>query len=133
VSNGQRFVPMQYSSDFSKLLETLLKDSDHPAPDWFKAQVWMPFDKEFALSNLSNSDIKALLHQYRAVSDILLLSMPPRSLDWTTWAQIEQGFAKLLVKSKRSKEGFERKQLTTSRTIYTPQPQSEDEKKKGWF
>ena len=94
----------------------------------------MPFDKEFSLSNLSNSDIKAILHNYHSVTNILLLSMPPRSLDWDTWAQIEQGYAKLLVKSKRSKEGFERKQLTTSRTFYTPVPQGEEEKKKkGWF
>ena len=125
---------MQYSSDFAKLIETLLRDDEHPAPDWFKQLVWMPFDKEFSLSNLNNTDIKAILHSYHAVANILLLSMPPRSLDWDTWAQIEQGFAKLLVKSKRSKDGFERKQLTTSRTIYTPIPQGgEENKKKGWF
>ena len=133
MSEGRPFVRAQFSSDFTKMLETLLIDEPHPAPEWVKENLWIPFDKEFSLSNLSSSDVKSILHSLEAAKAAIILMLPPRSVDWQLLSQFEEVWAKAVAKLARSKEGFERKQLTTSRIIQTPKPEEEEKKKRGWF
>ena len=134
TQQSKPFVRPYVQSDFTRMLETLLLDTDHPAPEWIKQQNWLPFDKEFSLSNLDKDDIQSILHTMEAAQSLILLALPPNSLSWDAMAQMEQAWAKLLVKVKRSEHGFERKQLTTSRIIQTPPPKEETEEgKKGVF
>ena len=134
MTEQRPFVRAGFSTDFTRMLETLLLDVDHPSPQWLQENLWIPFDKEFALSNLSSNDIKAVLHTFLASRAAITMMLPPRSVDWQMISQFEQAYAKLIVKVRRSKDGFERKQLTTQRMITTPKPEEEEEEKtRGLF
>lgn len=124
---GDSFVDRQISggmeSPNNKLIEFLV--SDRSIPKHLRKQYFWGFsDKEMAISNLDEKQIRSVMLGSSIANKFYLMSKPDYKHTWEDEINYSNLRAKLFVKLNRSKMGFEREmQVKQIRENYVEGPQ----------
>lgn len=109
---GDSFMDRQISggleSSNNKLIEYLI--NDRSIPKHLRKQFFWAFsDKEMAISNLDDKQIRSVMLGSSIANKFYLMSKPDYKHTWEDEINYSNMRAKLFVKLNRSKDGFERK------------------------
>ena len=113
--------PVSQESEFVRFLREILDDPEARPPQEVKNAFWGYHTKESAVSNINQRDFEILVWKYRATEAWGLLSLPPRSLTFPQAMDLDNSFARVYLKLKRSVNGFERRmqvsQISVTQTV----------------
>lgn len=108
----QQGTPKDYSNQFEsesfKFSELLLKDDMDKIPEELRKPFWVFFDKELALSNLSEADVTKITFLLGLVKLDIMMAKPDYDLQFEDMANLDAMTIKAVIKAKRSTGGIER-------------------------
>lgn len=111
--------------DWRKYIQYITEDKS--IPENIKNLFWAFSDKENVLSNLKEEDIRRIMNDLEICYNFEIMKMPPYKYSFQIEQQFWQFKAKLLLKLKRSQDGFERKaQMTQVKELHTDSNQQQN-------
>lgn len=120
--------PEEYPLDhleeqFYRYIQFILEEK--AIPQEIKELFWAFSDQENALTNLTDSDIRNIINHLEIAFSYITMNKPDYNFNFADEIMLAQLRAKLMIKLKRSKLGFERKmQATQIREVYAQQKEA---------
>jgi len=125
--------PPEIKSDGREFAEFLLEDEQKKikVPENFMSNFWISFDKEMALTNLTDDDIKKLMLTQKIVRLDTIMEQPDFKLKFHDLKHLDQVEMKTFIKSKRSSGGMGRERALLATQIKQFKADAESDRPRG--